>query len=193
MTEPELLALLREGNEQAYRQLYNRYSSRVYNTALSYTHDASAAEDITQEVFVEVFRSVGGFRGGASIATWLYRITINKSLDHIKYHQRKKRFGRVLSLFKKDNGDLRIDPPEFHHPGIALENQERAAMLLRAVKQLNERQQTAFILVYMEDLSQKEAAEVMDIGVKALESLLQRAKTQLRILLKDFYGQEKDL
>lgn len=90
-------------------------------------------------------------------------------------------------------GELQHDLPDFQHPGIALENQERATVLFKAIAQLGENQKTAFILVYVEELSQKEAAEVMEISVKALESLLQRAKGNLRITLKEFYRNEKDL
>lgn len=193
MTEAEILALLRNGDERAYRMLYDQYSSRVYNTALSYLQNTTDAEDITQEVFVEVFRSVEKFRGGATISTWMYRIAVNKSLDHIKHSKRKKRFGIIRSLFGNDEEDSPLQLPDFHHPGIALENQERAAILFKAIKLLNENQQTAFILTHIEDLSQKEAAEIMEVSVKALESLIQRAKANLRAQLKDFYKGEKDL
>jgi len=193
LTEAEILALLRNGDERAYRQVYDQYSSRVYNTALGYLQNATDAEDITQEVFVEVFRSVDKFRGGASIGTWVYRIAINKCLDHIKHGKRKKRFGIMRSLFGGSNEEQALPLPDFHHPGIELENKERAAILFKAIGQLNENQQTAFILTHIEDLSQKEAAEVMDISVKALESLIQRAKANLRDKLKDFYKGEKDL
>ncbi len=192
MTEAELLRLLQLGDQRAYREMYDRYSSRVYNTALSYLQNAGDAEDISQEVFMEVFRSVGQFRGGSTVSTWVYRITVNKCLDQLKFRQRKKRFGIIRSLFG-ESGELKMDLPDFHHPGIALENQERAAVLFKAIGQLSENQQTAFILTYIEELSQKEAADVMGIGVKALESLLQRAKANLRTELKDFYQQEKDM
>ncbi len=193
MTEAEILALLRNGDERAYRQVYDQYSSRVYNTALSYLQNTTDAEDVTQEVFVEVFRSVAKFRGGSTISTWIYRITVNKSLDHLKHGKRKKRFGIIRSLFGNDDDDQAIQLPDFHHPGIELENKERAAILFKAIGKLNENQQTAFILIHIEDLSQKEAAEIMNIGVKALESLIQRAKANLRTNLKDFYRAEKDL
>jgi RNA polymerase sigma factor (sigma-70 family) len=192
LTDAEILALLQSNPEGGYRLLYGQYSNRVYNTALSYLQHATDAEDVTQEVFLEVFRSVGQFRGGSSISTWLYRITINKCLDYQRHKQRKKRFGILRSLFGAA-GELQHDLPDFQHPGIALENQERATVLFKAIAQLGESQKTAFILVYVEELSQKEAAEVMEISVKALESLLQRAKGNLRITLKEFYRHEKDL
>lgn len=183
---------MQQGDQRAYRHLYDQYSSRVYNTALSYLQSATDAEDITQEVFLEVFRSVEQFRGGSSVSTWVYRIAVNKCLDQLKFRHRKKRYGIIRSLFG-ESGELKMDLPDFHHPGITLENKERAALLFKAIGQLNVNQQTAFILIYIEEQSQKEAAEVMGIGVKALESLLQRAKGNLRTELKDFYQQEKDL
>ena len=95
---PEITKL-REGDEQTYRETVNRYRDRVYNTALGIIQHHENAQDITQDVFLEVFRSVSRFRGDCSLSTWIYRITAQKSLEHLRTNKRLKRSATPLSLF----------------------------------------------------------------------------------------------
>lgn len=184
MNEDELIEKIKNGDENSFRFLFDKFQSRVYNTALSYLQNQTDAEDITQEVFIEVFRSVQSFKGDSSLATWLYRITINKCNDLSRHRKRKKRFAFLTSLFDKDSGELKHDSPHFEHPGIQLEKKEDAAILFSVIDTLPENQKTAFLLAQVEELSQKEIADVMQISVKAVESLIQRAKVNLREKLK---------
>ncbi|OYU96451.1 MAG: RNA polymerase subunit sigma-70 [Bacteroidetes bacterium B1(2017)] len=169
-----------------FNELYETLKHRVYNTVLSYLQSAEDAEEITQDVFVEVFHKLADFKENAQVSTWVYRIAINKSLDFLRYKNRKKRFGFMSSLFNQESGELQFDKPEFVHPGIQLERKEQAAQLFKALNQLPENQKTAFILIYIEQLPYAEAAKVMDLSVKALESLVQRAKKTLRDKLVNF-------
>ncbi len=82
-----------------FEELYNEHKSMVYNLALHYTQQTEDAQEITQDVFVAAYQSLAAFKEESSITTWLYRITINKSLDCIKAKKRKKRFGFMTSLF----------------------------------------------------------------------------------------------
>lgn len=190
-SDEELVSGIIRNDDAAFRAFYERYNSRIYNLCLSYLQNAHDAEEITQDVFVEVFQSIGKFKGQSSIHTWAYRIAINKSLDKIRYGNRQKRAGFLASLFHKDTGELVIDPPEFHHPGVAAEEKEKAAILFSAIKKLPENQQTAFILRQVEGLSQREICQVMDMGEKAVESLIQRAKVSLRKMLGTYYEQNE--
>jgi len=131
---------IRQGDETAFRQLYEQTKSRVFNTALGYVRSREDAEEITQDVFVELFRSAGAFKADASVTTWLYRITINKALDFLKRKKRQKRFAFLTSLFDSHTGEFLHHPTDFFHPGIALENQEHAAMLFRAIDKLPDKQ-----------------------------------------------------
>jgi RNA polymerase sigma factor (sigma-70 family) len=193
MKPEELLFLVSKGDAAAFKQLYELFKDRVYNTCLSYLQQAVEAEEATQDVFIEVHSSSALYKGNASVSTWIYRIAINKCLDRIRYNSRQKRFAFVSSLFNKDTGALMHDAPSFDHPGIKLENKERANILFKAIRQLPENQKTAFILKQVEGLSQREIAEIMEMGEKAVESLLQRAKANLRAILSDFYDKSKDL
>lgn len=187
---PDLLQLLdsiRLGDESAFRQLYETTKGRVFNTALSYVRSREDAEEITQDVFLEVFRSVGAFKGEASVTIWIYRITVNKALDFQKRKKRQKRFAFLTSLFDSSTGEVVHHPTDFFHPGIALENQENAARLFQAIDQLPEKQKTAYILTRIEGLTNIEAASVMTVTVGAVESLLQRANENLKKQLASLY------
>lgn len=162
----------------------------VYNTALGILQNTADAEDVAQEVFMQVHESIGTFKGEAQISTWLYRITVTKCLDHLRKKNRKKRWGKVYSLFGQQN-ELIIDPPDFNHPGVALANKERADLLFRAVARLPDSQKAAFVLHKLEGLSSKEIAGVMDASVSAVEGLLHRAKQNLRQQLEDYYHSEE--
>lgn len=160
---------------------------RVFNTAISFLQNKQDAEDITQEVFIEVYHSLEKFKQQSSISTWIYRITVNKSLDFLRKKNSKKRFGFITSLFNKESGEINIDAGHFDHPGVLLEKKENARILFGAIELLSENQKTAFILFHVEELSQKEIAEVMGISAKAVESLIQRAKATLREKLEYAY------
>lgn len=193
MQPEEILILVAKGDKNAFGQLYALFKDKVYNTSISYLQQENDAEEVTQDVFVEVYHNAGTYKGGASVSTWIYRITVNKCLDRIRYNNRQKRFSFITSIFNKDTGVLQHDKPHFDHPGVGAENRERAAMLFNAIRQLPENQQTAFILKQVEGLSQREISQIMDMGEKAVESLLQRAKANLRKILSDYYNSNEGL
>ena len=174
-------------DKAAFEQLYERYKNRVFNTVLSYVQHKDEAEEVTQDVFISVYQSIGQFRQEASISTWIYRIAVTKSLDHLKFRKRKKRFAFLVSIFNKDSGETVIHPPDFVHPGVVLENREKSSILFKAIDTLPENQKTAFILARVEGLSNKEVGEIMDSSVGKIESLLHRARENLRKELGNFY------
>jgi len=160
----------------------------VYNTALSIVQQAEDAEDVTQEVFVQVYQSIEGFKRESKFSTWLYRITLSKAMDHERKKKRKKRFAFVKSLFGEGN-EVVVNIPDFNHPGVSLDNKEKAGILFKAMQSLPDNQRIAFVLNKVEGLSYQEISDVMDTTVSAVESLLHRAKSNLRKDLKTFYDQ----
>jgi RNA polymerase sigma factor (sigma-70 family) len=176
-------------DKAGFESIYNRYNARVYNTVLSYLQHREDAEEVTQDVFVEVFRSAEQFKGEAALSTWIYRIAVNKAFDFIKHRNRQKRFAFLSSIFKSETGELQHDHPHFDHPGILLENKEKGMLLFDAIRKLSENQQTAFILFQVEGLSYKEISEIMQQTESSVESLLHRARANLRNHLEDFYKQ----
>ncbi len=117
MTEDKLIELLKEGDPAALERLFLLYKDKVFNTAISYMQNKEDAEEITQDVFVELFNSAAGFKGNSGISTWIYRITVNKSLDAIRYRSRKKRFAVIRSIFSSTTGELEIDKADFFSSG----------------------------------------------------------------------------
>jgi RNA polymerase sigma factor (sigma-70 family) len=185
----KLIQEIKLGDAGAFEELFGLFKDRVFNTALGYMQNREDAEEITQDVFVEVYRSIDKFKGKSSIGTWIYRITVNKSLDRIKHRKRKKRFAFLTSLFDSESGELVHQPVEFNHPGIEAESKEKAKYLFDAINRLPENQRTAFILTEIEGLSHAEAGEVMNKTAKAIESLVRRAKEGLRVILSDIYDE----
>jgi len=174
-----MIGLLREGNEAAFRELVTRFQDRVYNTALGLLQHPADAEDIAQEVFIQVFRSIGTFKGDALLSTWIYRITVTKALDLLRSRKRKKRFGILSPLFGEDNRPIH-EPVEHFHPGIRQEMKEEAGQLMKLVNELPENQRTAFLLNKIEELSYREIAAILNTTESAVDSLLSRAKQNLR-------------
>jgi RNA polymerase sigma-70 factor, ECF subfamily len=188
LNELDLIQQLRAGDEQAFKSLVTNYQDLVFNTALGIVQNSEDAEDVAQEVFIQVYRSIDQFKGDARLSTWIYRITTTKALDHIRSRKRKKRFAFITSLFGP-NDELVHEPIDFQHPGVALDRKEQAALLFQMIAQLPENQKVAFTLHKTEELSYQEIADVMQLSVSAVESLLFRARQNLRKLLEKYYQQ----
>ena len=181
MTDAEQFILaLQEGSEQAFRQLVEERQQQVLRTCLGFVPSRQDAEDITQEVFVEVFRSVRAFKRESSLNTWIYRIAVRKALEYIRKMKRKKRFDFLKDWVGLDDERVQTQSDHFYHPGILLENQERAKILYQQLDRLPDSQRTAFLLQKSEDMSLQEIANVLQVSVSAVESLLHRAKKNLR-------------
>jgi RNA polymerase sigma factor (sigma-70 family) len=186
LTEQELIAGLLKGDENAFKTVVDTYKNMVYNTVLGFLQNTNDAEDITQDVFIKIYENIGGFKQQAKLSTWIYRISITQAMDFIRYRNRQKRGGFILSLFGT-NQEMLYDPPDFVHPGVLAENKEQSAILFKAINQLPENQKTAFILQKVQDKGQREIAEIMQISEGAVESLLSRAKANLKKLLFNYY------
>ena len=186
MNERELIALLKKKDREAFKTIVETWQDMVYNTALGLLQNAEDAEDTAQEVFIQVYESISSFKEESKLSTWLYRITVSKSIDFIRKKKRKKRFAFVQSLYGK-NDELMIDPPDFFHPGVTLENKENATVLFKAIEKLPANQKTAFVLSKIENLSYREISDIMKLSDSAVDALLQRAKKNLQRFLKDFF------
>ena len=165
---------------QLFETTYIEYKNLVYNVCLNYLKNREDAQDLTQEVFVKIHYQLDQYNPDlASLKTWIYRIAINQCLDFIKAKRTKKRFGFITSLFYPESNEPIHDVPQASHPGIEMEHKEELDQLLRIIYSLPEKQKTAIILSKIEDMPQKEVAEIMNLNIKAVESLLQRAKNNI--------------
>ncbi len=152
----------------------------IYTVIISYVHRKEDAEEISQDTILAALKSLGSFKNQATLKTWVYSIAINKSKDFLKYSTRQRRHGTVISLTEDQNQRIPEKAIDYNHPGVHLESQEQMDALFEAINALPENQKTALILAKLDQRSQKEIALIMDISIKAVESLLSRAKKNLR-------------
>lgn len=166
-----------------FGDIYEQHRNLVYNLCLHYLLNTQDAEEAAQDVFVKVHARLSAFRGQSSLKTWVYRITVNHCLDVLRARRRQKRFAFITSLFAGP-GEVPVEAPRFDHPGVLLEDREALESLFSKIRELPENQKTALILRYLDDLPPPEIAEVMDLSLKAVESLLQRGKQNLEKKLR---------
>jgi len=183
--DDQLIRGLLKNDPTAFECLIDRYQDNVYNTCLGILKQPVDAEDITQEVFVEVFKSINTFRNDAKLSTWIYRIALNKSLEMTRKSKRLKRKNEVISIEKNYGSGLSI--PSFDHPCVEMEMKESASILMNSVDRLPDAQRIAFVLKKIEGLSQKQIAEIMKVSESSVESLLARAKKNLKKRLNKLY------
>jgi RNA polymerase sigma-70 factor (ECF subfamily) len=188
LDERILIDQLKKGEESAFRTIVEKWQDMVYNTALGIVQNAEDAEDISQEAFVQVYQSIHSFKGESKFSTWLYRITIAKALDHERRKKRKKRFAVVKKILGNAEDEALL--PDFQHPGVEFDKKENAAILFNAIKELPENQRIAFTLHKVEGLSYQEVSDVMKTSVSSVESLMHRAKGNLKKLLENYYKQQ---
>ena len=177
-----------DNDHKAFAELMEKYQRTVVITCRGFVTSYHEAEDLAQDVFVELYESLPGFRKESKLSTWIYRIAVNKSLNHLR---KKKRETSIfsLNLFNKSDGKettfqiVSTDDTEADYSIVSSENKR---LLKEAINKLPENQRVAIILSKYQDLSYKEIAEVMDVSISSVESLLFRAKTNLRKYLVDY-------
>ncbi|WP_332732689.1 RNA polymerase sigma factor [Flavihumibacter sp.] len=184
--ETEFIIRLKRKEESAFRELVDGWKDKVYNTALGLLQHAEDAEDLTQEVFLSAWNSIDEFRADASVGTWLYRITVNRSLDLIRKKTRRIRLDFIRS-FWAGGGKEEKEASDFYHPGVALEKKQDAALLFKAIRQLPEKQMVVFSLQKLEGLGNEQIATILQTTIGAVESLQQRAKANLRKKLNEYF------
>nr|WP_319510827.1 sigma-70 family RNA polymerase sigma factor [uncultured Draconibacterium sp.] len=188
MSDTEIIEQLKQGNQLAFKKLVDTHQKLVVNTCYGLVQNREDAEDVAQEVFVEVYRNIEKFRSDSKLSTWLYRIAVNRSLNHIRDNRKHKWFQGFDDEDAAANKDLlRAKTADSDEPEYDLENKQRALILKEAINSLPKNQKVAFTLSKYEELSYHEIAEVMDLSVSSVESLLFRAKKGLQKKLYKCY------
>lgn len=161
---------------------------------LTIVRQPDEAEDVAQEVFIQIYESIHSFGGDGKLTAWIYRIATTKALEAYRKRHARKRFAFFKSLFSSDGDaglDERLHPVDFVHPGVKLEQQERSKVLFAAIARLSDQQKIAFTLHQIEGLSYQEITEVMQVSLSSVESLIHRAKVNLRNWLRTYYEADK--
>lgn len=188
MTDTEIISKVLLDDTQAFQLLVERYQLLVVKTCQSFVHNDEDAQDLAQDVFLEVFQSLDTFRNESKISTWVYRICVNKSLNFLRSRKRRQWVLQLESLFQgKNSNETEWESDEQNTPFFRIENAEKASILHSAIESLPENQKIAFTLSKYEELSYKEISEVMRVSVSSVESLLHRAKLNLQKKLVHYY------
>jgi RNA polymerase sigma-70 factor, ECF subfamily len=174
MGEAELVCRLKAGEQTAFNELVKLYANRVINTCYRFLLDKEDAEDISQEVFIEVFQSIKSFRNDSKLSTWIYRIAVTKSLDEIKKRNRLKRITSLGKMLHLDEVSDWISGGPL--PDKSIHEKEKMDEILKALNVLPDSQRVAFTLSKIDGYSNTEIAEIMKTTIVAVESLVYRAK-----------------
>lgn len=175
-SDEELLdAILYDKDQNAFSDLVLRHSHRFYKLAWRMLSNDQDAEDVVQDAFVKLWRNPSAYNPdkGASFTTWFYKVVVNQCID---FRRRHKNIGHVdIDTVQLSDGTAADE---------VYESTEQSDYLEKAIQELPVRQKAALMLCFYEEMSNKEAAEILSVNVKALESLLMRAKSNLRSILK---------
>jgi len=188
MDEAQLIKGIQEGDRKSFQILVETHQRMVVNTCLAIVHNKADAEDLAQDVFLEIFRTAENFRGDSKISTWLYRIATNRALNLIRNNKRKRFFQSIEDTFTGGrNRASEISENHGDQPDRNITDQQRSDMLHQAIDRLPEKQRIAFTLNKYEELPYQQIAEVMEISLSSVESLIHRAKKNLQEQLLDCY------
>lgn len=179
--ERSLLRRLRERDERAFRELVTLHRDRVYNICYRMMGTKSDAEDVAQEVFIAVFKTIDSFREESKFSTWLYRVSVNHCKNRIKYLARRHDRDRdELDENSAGTNGVSIGAPPRVSADRALEGLQMEELLREAINSLDEEHRTVVVLRDVEDLSIEEICEITDLPDGTVKSRLHRARLALR-------------
>ena len=171
----ELAARCRAGDADAFEELYRQHARRLYSLAVRMVGSPQEAEDVLQEVFLQAYRKLPGFRGDSTLATWLYRLTMNHCLDHLRARQTK--MSRVTDSLDDEGA---IEPSA---PAPAVPTAVSRLDLERAIELLPAGSKAAFLLHDVEGFEHREIAAILGVSEGTSKSQLHKARMKLRLLL----------
>jgi RNA polymerase sigma-70 factor (ECF subfamily) len=180
-SDDELLVRARAGDHGAFRIIVERYQSEVSRTVVGMLGSSQQVDDVAQEVFIQLFRSLDRFRGESSVSTYLKRIAINRSLDALR--QRK----RLTSRFLSRDGDETLPEPVADDDS-PIERRERNEAVHRAIQALPEKHRAVAVLRLIDECSTEETAKILDLPYGTVLSRLSRAQKKLQTLLAPHMG-----
>lgn len=177
--ERALIEQARDGHEKAFAQLVETHSEKIIQLAWRLVGNRSEAEEISQEAFLRLFKSLATFRGDSRIGTWLYRTVSRLAIDHL----RRERLKRKLFFFRnaeQDSDPLEMAVSQGASPHDQLQARETAAQMQQLLNRLPARQKAVFVLRHMEELSLKEIAGMLDLSEGTVKTHLHRAVSLFR-------------
>lgn len=180
LDEQKLISLARQGDQSAFEALLTRYEKQVYHQALRLLANPEDAADVTQEVFLKVWRSLPSFHGESSFSTWLYRLTDNAAIDLLR--REKKRRGDASLDDEEYQWDSTLADPDAS-PQRELERKELHRSVQEGLNKLSEEHRRILVLREINGLSYEEIAEILALTAGTVKSRLARARTALARIL----------
>ncbi len=186
MDDKLLIKKIAEKDEKAFQLFVEKYQDLVINVCNNILNNYDDAMDVSQDVFIKIFNSIDQFRGEAKVKTWLYRISVNYSLNYLRSRKKQKWFTNLDVLFSdnKENIELADNEPI---PEESIELEENKKALYYALRKLPEKQNIAISLHNFEDLAYNEISEIMNISVSEVGVLINRGKKKLHALILKYY------
>jgi RNA polymerase sigma-70 factor (ECF subfamily) len=181
LRERMLLARLRERDERAFRELVDEHRDRVFNLTFRMLGNRAEAEDVAQEVFIAVFKTVETFREESKLSTWIYRVAVNHCKNRIKYLARRHARDQDELDESNDPGDGSMSAPSTpRRPDRQVEGAQLDRLMQEAIASLEEEHRTLVVLRDLEDLSIEEICEITGLPDGTVKSRLHRARIALR-------------
>lgn len=181
--DEELILRLQRGDEWAFQLMVRRFRKKIFSIAFGITLDPEESQDIMQEVFLQVYRTIGNFREEASLSTWLHRITVNRSLN---WKRRWARRFKWLHVSTDRFDDVQAIEPEsdLPSPEIGVVNAQTRQQIDNALKTLPDQARTVFVLRELEGFSYEEIADAIGIKLGTVRSRLFHARKRLKEILQ---------
>ena len=186
-TDEELVRRAKADDSRAFGELVSRYESKVYSLALRMVRNPEDAEDVLQDTFLRAYRGIKSFQGNSTFSTWIYRITANSALMRLR-----KRQLPTVSIEDSDERETPINIADWAPgPVEQLLSQETQQAMSEAIDSLPPEFRQVFVLRDIEELSNSEVAEILEISIAAVKSRLHRARLKVRNRLAAHFGEPR--
>lgn len=166
-----------------FEDVVNVFKDKVVNICYSYVRRVEDAEDIAQEVFIELYRSMSKFKGQSTISTWIFRIASNKSMDYIRSNKRLKR-GSNSTSYLEDVEYWKVNDADGKNADTDIIDKQRKELFYSALAKLNSKQHEVYVLTQIEGLTHQQVADILKSSVKSVESTVVRARKNLKKILE---------
>lgn len=183
MDDTELIQNVLNGNQRDFERLVEKYQSTVFRIAIGLLHNKEDAEEIVQDVFIKVYKSLSSFDAKAAFSTWLYRVTVNASLNVLRKKKRQKLWVELSDILQLRSKEKQAD--------ALLTEQSDNTLIYQAMNELPALQRVAFVLSKYEELPQARVAEILHLSTGAVEQLIYRAKRNLQQKLEKKFSVRK--
>lgn len=175
--EAKIMSEIAEGNISAFREIVELHQKPLINFISRFIGDKTTAEDIAQEVFIKVFKAAKDYRPKSKFKTWLFKIASNLCLNQIRDNKNRP---QIMDIFELNESGFFAIAPDSYCPGKTFENKELAEVIHDAVRNLPKKQRIALLLQKYNGFSYNEISHIMGCSVSAVESLIQRARQNLK-------------